>query len=143
MYVLRRESLAAADSDREKSRLALLLLLVQAGLVLVVRLDLLLRGHLDLAHVAPARVEARAHLVAFLDLIQAGLAAIARDRRTVGDLQLLLAAGAGGDLQGVLVLVDLLHHAGELAARARRGARPARSCRARRSLARARGRLAH
>src|SRR5207302_619977 len=83
-----------------------------------VRLDLLLRGHLDLAHLAPARVEARAHLVAFIELIQAGLDAIARDRRTVGDLQLLLDAGAGGDLQRVLVLVDLLHHAGELAARA-------------------------
>src|SRR5205814_8567320 len=95
MYVRRRESLAAADSDREKSRLALLLLLVQAGLVLVVRLHLLLRGHLDLAHVAPARVEPRAHLVACLDLIRAGLAAIARDRRTVGDPPLLLPAGAG------------------------------------------------
>src|SRR5438128_12147673 len=111
MNVRRRDASPPRIRTGRSRALALLLLLVRAGLVLVVRLDLLLRGHLDLAHVAPGRVEARAHLVAFLDLIQADLVAIAGDRRAVGDLQLLLAAGAGGDLEVVLVRIAVIPNA--------------------------------
>src|SRR5919197_914612 len=136
-----RACLAAAGSDRKKSgRLLLLRFALRAGLVLVAHLRL--GGHLDLARLAAARVEARAHLVAFLDLLQASLASVTGDRGALGDLQLLLAAGGGRDLQGSLVLVDLLDHAGELGARACAGARRARRGLARRGLARARGRLA-
>src|SRR6266849_3662178 len=118
--------------------IALAVGLAAALLVLhVLRLDLQLRRLLR------ARVEARAHLVALLELIQASLGTVARDRRARGDLQLLLAAGRGRDLHRLLVLVDLLHLAGELVAGARGRRRPclARRARGRRRLARrARGR---
>src|SRR5947209_10512247 len=117
-----RASLAAAF--RTCGRRQLLVLALRLHLALVA--GLLLRTDLDLARLLSARIEARAHLVAFLDLIEASLGAIAGDRRAVGDLQLLLAAGLGRDLERPLVLVDLFHDAGELLAGARRAARRAR-----------------
>src|SRR2546428_1136931 len=62
-----RASLAAAF--RTSGRRQLLVLALRLHLALVA--GLLLRSDLDLARLVPARVEARTHLVAFLDLIQA------------------------------------------------------------------------
>src|SRR5256884_2723103 len=101
-----RQRVSLAAAVRTSGRRQLLVLALRLHLALVA---LLFRADFELARLVPARVEARAHLVAFLDLIQAGLGAIAGDRHAVGDLQLLLAAGLGRDLERPLVLVDLFH----------------------------------
>src|SRR5262249_26379282 len=59
-----------------------------------------------------------AHLVALLDLAQARLGAVSGDDlRAFGDLHVLLAPRGRRDLQGALVLVDLLHGSGDVLAR--------------------------
>src|SRR6266511_2903250 len=81
-----------------------LAVLVALALALLRLLRHLIRLDLEPGRLVRGRVEARADVVALLELVQPGLHAVTGDRRARGDLQFLLAAGRGRDLHRPFVL---------------------------------------